>query len=145
MTTELDRENPDFPPYLISHGQKIGLTCVLLATRLEVADCVCATLQVWSTQCECNISTLEVAQSYSVSLHSLFGKDRPKSTQFLLHSWLRNYTWRYRKSRFTLSNSVVFTYFVLFRENKQTEVKSDKSNGESYVHIKTNVHNNFET
>ncbi len=41
LTTELDRENPDFPPYLISHGQKIGSTRVLLATRSEVADCVC--------------------------------------------------------------------------------------------------------
>ncbi len=38
--TELDKENPDFPPYLISHGQKIGSTHVLLATRSEVADCV---------------------------------------------------------------------------------------------------------
>ncbi len=41
-TTELDRENLDFPPYLISHGQKIGLTRVLLAMRSEVADCLCA-------------------------------------------------------------------------------------------------------
>ncbi len=40
-TTELDRENPDFPPYLISHGEKIGSTRVLLAMRSEVADCVC--------------------------------------------------------------------------------------------------------
>ncbi len=46
MGTELDRENPDFPPYLISHGQKIGLSQVLLARRSEVANCVCATLQV---------------------------------------------------------------------------------------------------
>ncbi len=30
--TELDRENLDFPPYLISHGQKIGSTRILLAT-----------------------------------------------------------------------------------------------------------------
>ncbi len=45
-TTELDRENPDFPPYLISHGQKIGSSRVLLATHSEVANCVCATLQV---------------------------------------------------------------------------------------------------
>ncbi len=28
--TELDRENPDFPPSLISHGQKIGSSRVLL-------------------------------------------------------------------------------------------------------------------
>ena len=45
-TTELDRENPDFPPYLISHGQKIGSIRVLLAMRSEVADCMCAILQV---------------------------------------------------------------------------------------------------
>ncbi len=70
--TELDRENPDFPPYLISHGQKVGLTCVLLASS-EVADCLCAALQVWSGR---NISALEVAQNYSVSLRTLFGKDR---------------------------------------------------------------------
>ena len=44
--TELDRENPDFPPYLISHGQKIWLTRALLATRSKVADCVYAALQV---------------------------------------------------------------------------------------------------
>ncbi len=41
IVTELDRENPDFPPYLISHGQKIESTRVLLATRLEVADFLC--------------------------------------------------------------------------------------------------------
>ena len=35
--TELGRENPDFPTYLICHGQKIGPTHVL-ATRPEVAD-----------------------------------------------------------------------------------------------------------
>ena len=72
-TTELDRENPAFPPYLISHGQKIGSSRVLHSLR--VADCMCATLQVWSTQCERNISALEVGQSNSVSLHTLLGKD----------------------------------------------------------------------
>ena len=41
VTTELDRENLDFPSYLISHGQKIGSSRVLLATRSEVAYCVC--------------------------------------------------------------------------------------------------------
>ncbi len=59
--TELDKENPDFPPYLISHGQKIGWTRVLLATHWEVADCVCVALQVWSAQCGHNISAFEVA------------------------------------------------------------------------------------
>ena len=39
--TELNTENPDFPPYLISHGQKIGSTRVSLAKRSEVADSVC--------------------------------------------------------------------------------------------------------
>ncbi len=39
--TELDRENTDCPPYLISHGQKIGWSRVLLETRSEVAI-VCA-------------------------------------------------------------------------------------------------------
>ncbi len=48
---ELDRENPDFPPHLISHGQKIGSTCALLTTCSEVVDCVCAALQVRSAQC----------------------------------------------------------------------------------------------
>ena len=75
VTTELDRENLDFLPYLISHWQKIGTTCVLLATRSEVADCVCVALQVWSAQCGRNISALEVTQRYSVSLPALFGKD----------------------------------------------------------------------
>ena len=37
---ELDRENLDSLPYLISHGQKIGSIHVLLAMRLEVAHCV---------------------------------------------------------------------------------------------------------
>ncbi len=86
---------------MISHGQKIGSTRVLLAMRSEVADCVCATLQAWSAQCERNISGLEVAQSYSVSV-----RQGPESTQFLLHSWRRHYTWRYRESGFSLSNSV---------------------------------------
>ncbi len=75
LPTELDRENLDFPPYLISHGQKIGSSRVLLATRWEVTDCVCAALQVWSTQCGRNISALEVVQNYSVSLRALFSKD----------------------------------------------------------------------
>ncbi len=44
FSTEVDRENLDFPPYLISHRQKIGLTCILLATRSEVAGCLCVTL-----------------------------------------------------------------------------------------------------
>ncbi len=44
--TELDREKQDFPPYLICHGQKIGSSRILLATRSEVADCVCKPLQV---------------------------------------------------------------------------------------------------
>ncbi len=43
--TELDRENPDFPPYLISHGQQIGWTRVLLAMRSEVADCMCVSMK----------------------------------------------------------------------------------------------------
>ena len=76
--TELDRENLDFPflPYLTSHGQKIGSNCILLiATPSEVDDCICATLQVWSAQCGHNISALEDAQSYSVSICTLFGKD----------------------------------------------------------------------
>ncbi len=46
--------------------------------RSEVADCVCMALQVWSTQRGCNISALEVAQRYSVSLRALFGKDRTR-------------------------------------------------------------------
>ena len=62
--------NLDSPPYLISHGHKI-----VFATRSEVADCVCAALQVCSVQRRCNISTLKAAQSYSVSLSALFGKD----------------------------------------------------------------------
>ena len=41
--TELDRENPHSPPHLISHGEKNGAICVLLAMRSEVADRVCAT------------------------------------------------------------------------------------------------------
>ena len=73
--TELDRENPDFPLYLISHGQKIGLSRVLLAMCWEVADCMCAASHVWSTKCGRNISALKVAQSYSDSLRALFGKD----------------------------------------------------------------------
>ncbi len=113
ITTELDRENPNFPPYLISHGQKIGSSWVLLATRSEVRDCVCAALQVWNAQCGRNISALEVAQSYSVSLRVLLGWG-PKSTQFLIHSWRCHYTWRYnyRESRFSLSNSVDATLFL---------------------------------
>ncbi len=75
ITTELDKENPDFPPYLNCHGQKIGSSRVLRATRSELADCVCAALQAWSAQRGRNISTLKVAQSYSVSLRALFGKD----------------------------------------------------------------------
>ena len=43
-TTELGRENADFPPYLISCGQQIGSTCVLLTTHSEVADYVCKLL-----------------------------------------------------------------------------------------------------
>ncbi len=74
-TTELDREYPDFPPYLIRRGQKIGSSRVLLAMRSEVADCVCGALQVWGVQCGCNISALEVTKSYLVSLRALFGKD----------------------------------------------------------------------
>ena len=103
-TTELDRENPDFPPCLISHGQKIRLSRVLLATRSEVADCVCVALPVWSMQCGRNISSLEVAQSYLVSLRALFGKDPTRPN--LLHNWRCHYTWRYRESGFSLYNSV---------------------------------------
>ncbi len=75
LTTEFDKENLDSPPYLISHGQKIWSLCVLLVTHLKVADCVYATLQVWSAQWGHNMSALEVAQSYSISLCTLFGKD----------------------------------------------------------------------
>ncbi len=75
---EVDRENQDFPPYLISHGQKIGSSRVLLAMRSEVDDCVCAALQIWSARCGGNISGLEVAQNYSVSLHALLGKDQTR-------------------------------------------------------------------
>ncbi len=46
LMIELDRENPDLPPYLISHGEKIGSSRILLATRSEVTDWVYATLQV---------------------------------------------------------------------------------------------------
>ena len=74
-TTELDRENPDFPPYLTSHRQKIESARALLAIRSEVADWVCTALQVWSAQCGHNISALEVAQSYSITLRPLFGND----------------------------------------------------------------------
>ncbi len=73
--TTVYRENLDFPPYFISHGQKIGASQVLLATHSKVANCVCAALQIWSAQCGRNISALEVVQSYSVSFRTLFGKD----------------------------------------------------------------------
>ena len=41
----------------------------------EVVDCVCAAFQLWSAQCVRNISALEVAQTYSVNLRTLFGKN----------------------------------------------------------------------
>ncbi len=81
ITTEKDRERTrTSSPYLISHGQKIESTRVLLTMRSEVADCVCASLQVWSAQCGRNISVLEVAQTYLVSLRPLFGKDLSRPT-----------------------------------------------------------------
>ena len=51
----------------------------------------------------------------------------PESTQFLLHSWRRHYTWRYRESGFSLSNSVALTHkylsylliFVFFSDDRQ--------------------------
>ncbi len=58
-------------------GKKIGLTCVLLAMRSEEADYVCATLQVWSVQCERNISTILVVQNYSVNTHAVRQGHRP--------------------------------------------------------------------
>ncbi len=38
----------------------------------------------------------------------------PDSTQFLLHSWRRHYTWQYREYWFSLSNSVVLAYLVCY-------------------------------
>ncbi len=42
VATELDKENQDLPPYLISHGGKICGIGGLLITHLEAADHVCA-------------------------------------------------------------------------------------------------------
>ena len=60
-------------PYFISHGQKIASIRVLLATLSEVGDCVCATCKSEGRNVD-PISSLEVAQTYSVSLRVLFGK-----------------------------------------------------------------------
>ncbi len=64
-----------FPPYLISHGQKIGLTRVLLQ-RVWKCPLVCAEhCKSEAHNLDATWSPLEVAQSYLVSLRVLFGKD----------------------------------------------------------------------
>ncbi len=60
----------------LAMGRKLGwVGSSSQRARKYWADCMCVALQVWSVQCGCNISVLEVAQSYSVSLRALFGKD----------------------------------------------------------------------
>ncbi len=71
----IKKGEPGLPLYMFSYGQKIGSSRVLLVKRSEVADHVCAALQVWSAQCGRDISALEVAQSYSFSLRSLISKN----------------------------------------------------------------------
>ncbi len=42
--TELDTENPDTPPYLFCHGEKIGGICVFFVTHSEAPHRVCTAL-----------------------------------------------------------------------------------------------------
>ena len=49
-TTELDKENPDLLPYLISRGEKIGCIHFLLVIHSEAADHMCTSLQAQPTQ-----------------------------------------------------------------------------------------------
>ncbi len=133
LITELDRENPDLPPYLISHGQKIESSRVLLATHSKVDDCVYAALQVWSAHCGRNISALEVAQSYSVSLRALFSKDpsrpnfcsiadgaiirggigSPGSPYLILWSWYKLFKYLPTKYGLDQSDSISHHYWHL--------------------------------
>ena len=111
LITELDRENPDLPPYLISHGQKIESSRVLLATHSEVADCVSVALAslkraMW-TQHKWPWSCAKLLSSSTRAVRL-----GPDSTQFLLHRWRRHYTWRHRESGFSLSNSVGTSYWL---------------------------------
>ncbi len=83
--TELE-ENPDSPPYLISHGEKIGGISVLPVTHSESVD------RVWA-----------IASSTHANGSNI-------DAQFLHHSWWwpwRHYLWLYRESGFS-SNSVIF-------------------------------------
>ncbi len=45
-TTELDEENADSPPYLISHGEKIVVYRFCFITHSETVDRVCAAMEV---------------------------------------------------------------------------------------------------
>ncbi len=104
------KENPDSPPYLISHGEKIGCIRVLLATHLEAADHrVCDQSQVQPEQLD---ATLEVAQSCSILFTRAVRQGAKYPQLLLLHSWWRHCTWRYRESWSSFSNSVSKPLFI---------------------------------